>query len=150
MKRLGRISTFAALAASLTFFSSHAMAGDAFAAGAAQISATCHFEFDARSTGGNVTEQCDFGEGKVVFHGPVLCFAASGNRATFVWLLQIAPYNQGYYQQVTVVDNGAPGQGVPDLFSNYSESLSNPCPTLTPDTGGSPVLKGNFVVSSEE
>ena len=122
--------------------------GQSFASGSAQVSTACKMNFDARASGGHVTEQCDFGQGQELFAGPVLCFAASGNRATFVWQLQTAPSHQGYYQQVTVVDNGAPGQGNPDLFTNYPETPFNPCPFITPDPGGSPILSGNIVVKA--
>ena len=123
-------------------------AAQSFAAGAAQISTPCHMEFDARPTGGNATEQCDFGQGQVLFHGPVLCFAAAGNMATFVWQFEIN--GETVFQQVFITDNGAPGHGVPDLFVNLPEGPFNPCPDIQPSEGGSPVLKGNFVVHSEE
>ncbi len=123
-------------------------AAQSFAAGAAQISVPCHMEFDARATGGHATEQCDFGNGKVLFSGPVLCFASVANMATFVWQFDIS--GQTVYQQVFITDNGAPGQGVPDLFVNLPESPDNPCPNIQPAGIGSPILQGNFVVRSEQ
>lgn len=149
---LKKVLVFAALAALLTVFSSPAIADHAFAAGSAQISEPCHFQFDARSNGGNVTEQCNFTSGRELYVGPVVCFAASGNVATFVWQFKIAPEGkEGLYQQVFIVDNGAPGHGVPDAFHNIPESAYNPCPNIAPTSEGTnPVLKGNFVVSTEE
>jgi len=151
MKHLGSIGTCAALAALLIVFSGSAIAGDAFAAGSAQISEFCHFQFFASDKGGNVTEQCNFPEptGRQLFVGPVVCFAAEGNIATFVWLMQIAPESeQGKYQQVFVVEEGAPGHDVPDRFHNYGQSGYNPCTNgiSAYDPGAHEVEKGNFVV----
>ena len=152
IKSLSRMFGFAALAVCVALSSGRAFASNTFAAGAAQISVPCHFEFDARSSGGHVTEQCDFTTGRELYVGRVVCFAAAGNVATFVWQMEIAPQGkEGWYQQVFVVDNGAPGHRVPDAFLNYPEGPSSPCPYITPTSAGTnPILKGNFVVSTDE
>ena len=154
MKKFYAFKVFAVSSVFLIALSNSAIAANEFAAGSARISEVCKFQFDARSNGGHVTEQCDFGSGQVLFAGPVLCFKAADNLATFVWQLQNAPADkQGWYQQVYIVDNGAPGHRVPDEFKNDPEvpTLGALCDDLSidPFPGTGPVLKGNFVVSTE-
>lgn len=161
-KTMKKMYTFKVVTVSfvmLIALSNRAIAGNEFAAGSAQISTPCKFQFDARSNGGHATEQCNFDttqpghSDQVLFAGPVLCFKAADNIATFVWQFQKAD-GLSYYQQVYIVDNGAPGQGVPDQFKNDPEdtALGSLCDNLSLNNfpGTSPVLKGNYVVSTEE
>ncbi len=144
---------FAVFFVLLIALSNRAFAGNEFAAGSAQISAPCKLQFDARSNGGHVTEQCNFVTGRVLYAGTVMCFKAQDNKATFIWQFQKTD-GTTYYQQVYIVDNGAPGHGVPDNFTNDPEDLTfYGCDNVQNNDFnfiGSPVIKGNYVVSTEE
>jgi hypothetical protein len=114
---------------------------------------SCQFGFEAHTgpngeVTGHLNQKCGEGSPRPFYaRGPVLCLDVEGNRAGFVWQVQETSDQsfQGLYEHFSVMDNGPPGQGVPDMVVS-APNTATPPPSCAPLAETVPVLKGNIVV----